>query len=110
MAALAGLALAAGPPHIAVILVDDMGYGDLRSDNPRSQIATPHIGRLAAEGMRFTDAHAPGPLCHASLYGLMTGRYPFRTDVSLWPTWPLIDEGQVVCRPLACTPIHRLPR
>ena len=95
MAALAGPALAAGPPHIIVILVDDMGYGDLRSYNPHSKISTPHIDRLAAEGMRFTDAHAAGPLCHPSRYGLMTGRYPFRTDISRWPTRPLIEEGQV---------------
>jgi len=94
-AATASPALAAGPPHIVVILVDDMGYGDLRSYNPQSKIPTPHIDRLAAEGMRFTDAHAPGPLCHPSRYGLMTGRYPFRTDISQWPTRPLIDEGQV---------------
>ena len=94
-AASAGPALAAGPPHIVVILVDDMGYGDPGSYNPNSRIPTPHIDRLAAEGMRFTDAHAPGPLCHPSRYGLMTGRYPFRIDVSRWPTRPLIDEGQV---------------
>ncbi len=92
---LAGTALAAPPPHIIVILVDDMGYGDLRANNPRSKIPTPHIDRLAAEGMRFTDAHAPGPLCHPSRYGLMTGRYPFRTDISRWPTQPLIEDGQV---------------
>jgi len=94
-AAIAGPALAAGPPHIVVILVDDMGYGDPGSYNPNSRIPTRHIDRLAAEGMRFTDAHAPGPLCHPSRYGLMTGRYPFRTDVSRWPTRPLIEEGQV---------------
>jgi arylsulfatase A-like enzyme len=92
---LAGPATAARPPHIIVILVDDMGYGDLHSYNPRSKIPTPHIDRLAAEGMRFTDAHAPGPLCHPSRYGLMTGRYPFRTNISRWPSQPLIDEGQV---------------
>ena len=95
LAALARPALAAGPPHIVVILVDDMGYGDLRSYNPHSKIPTPHIDRLAAEGIRFTDAHAPGPLCHPSRYGLMTGRYPFRADISKWPTQPLVDEGQV---------------
>ena len=94
-AVLAGLAAAAAPPHVVIILVDDMGYGDPGCYNPASRIATPHIDRLAAGGMRFTDAHAPGPLCHASRYGLMTGRYPFRTDVSKWPTRPLIDEGQV---------------
>ncbi len=81
-------------PHVVLIVVDDMGYGDPGCYNPHSKIPTPHIDRLAAEGMRFTDAHAPGPVCHPSRYGLMTGRYPFRTDVSKWPTQPLIDEGQ----------------
>ncbi|HSP41525.1 MAG TPA: arylsulfatase [Luteolibacter sp.] len=82
-------------PDIVIILVDDMGYGDTGCYNPRSKIATPHIDRLAREGMRFTDAHAPGALCHPSRYGLLTGRYPFRTDTSKWPQQPLIDEDQV---------------
>lgn len=86
---------AADRPNILLILVDDMGYGDPRCYHPDSKIPTPHIDRLAIEGMRFTDAHAPGPLCHPSRYGLMTGRYPFRTDVSVWPTLPLIEKGQV---------------
>ncbi|MEY4386440.1 MAG: Arylsulfatase [Verrucomicrobiota bacterium] len=82
-------------PNILILLADDMGYGDPGCNNPHSKIATPHIDRLAREGLRFTDAHAPGPLCHPSRYGLMTGRYPFRTDISRWPTQPLIEEGQV---------------
>ena len=82
-------------PNIVILLVDDMGYGDPRCYNPQSKIATPNIDRLAREGMRFTDAHAPGPLCHPSRYGLMTGRYPFRTDISRWPKQPLIEKGQV---------------
>lgn len=82
------------PPHVVIILADDMGYGDPGVYNPRSRIATPHIDQLAREGMRFTDAHAAGALCHPSRYGLMTGTYPFRTDVSVWPTTPLIKEGQ----------------
>ena len=69
-------------PNVVIILVDDMGYGDPGCYNPQSKIATPHIDSLAREGMRFTDAHAPGPLCHMSRYGLLTGRYPFRTDVT----------------------------
>ena len=82
-------------PHVLVILVDDMGYGDAGCYNPESKIPTPHIDSLARDGMRFTDAHAPGPLCHMSRYGLMTGRYPFRTDVSRWRNHPLIDAGQM---------------
>ncbi|MHC1769278.1 MAG: arylsulfatase [Verrucomicrobiia bacterium] len=86
----------AAPPHpnIVLILADDLGYGDPGCYNPRSRIATPHIDQLAREGMRFTDAHAPGPLCHPSRYGLLTGCYPFRTDVSKWPKQPLIEERQ----------------
>ena len=61
-------------PNIVLILVDDMGYGDAKCYNPKSKIPTPNIDRLARDGMRFTDAHAAGPLCHMSRYGLMTGR------------------------------------
>lgn len=85
----------AGKPNILLILADDMGYGDPRCYNSQSKIATPSIDRLARDGMRFTDAHAPGPLCHPSRYGLMTGRYPFRTDITRWPKQPLIEAGQM---------------
>lgn len=82
-------------PHIVIILVDDMGYGDAGCYNPESKIPTPNIDRLAAEGMRFTDAHAPGPLCHMSRYGLLTGQYPFRVRVDDWRERPLIADGQM---------------
>jgi len=84
----------AGKPNVLVVLVDDMGYGDAGCYNAHSKIETPHIDRLAAEGMRFTDAHAPGPLCHLSRYGLLTGAYPFRTDVSVWREQPVIGEDE----------------
>ncbi|MCF7975108.1 MAG: arylsulfatase, partial [Phycisphaerae bacterium] len=87
--------IASEKPNIVLILVDDMGYGDPGCYNPASKIPTPHIDSLARDGMRFTDAHAPGPLCHPSRYGLLTGQYPFRTNVSLWPKQPLIKDGQV---------------
>lgn len=82
-------------PNIVLILVDDMGYGDPGCYNSDSKIPTPHIDSLAAAGMRFTDAHASGPLCHMSRYGLMTGRYPFRIDVNRWPTEALIRANEV---------------
>ena len=82
-------------PNIVVILVDDMGYGDPGCYNPESKISTPAINSLANGGMRFTDAHAAGPLCHASRYGLMAGRFPFRVDVTAWRKKPLIEKGQV---------------
>lgn len=65
-------------PNIVLIMVDDMGYGDLHSYNPDSKIPTPHIDELATEGMRFTDAHSAASVCVPTRYGLMTGRYPFR--------------------------------
>ena len=88
-------------PNIVVILADDMGYGDPACFNPESKIATPHIDSLARDGMKFTDAHAPGPLCHMSRYGLLTGSYPFRTDVGRWPKYPLINEDQMTIASLA---------
>lgn len=81
-------------PNIVLILVDDMGYGDPKCFNSDSKIQTPNIDSLARDGMRFTDAHAAGPLCHMSRYGLLTGRYPFRTDVGRWRKHALIEPGQ----------------
>lgn len=71
----------AAPPNIVVILADDLGYGDVRAFNPDGKIATPHLDRLAAEGMRFTDAHSPSSVCSPTRYGLMTGRYAWRSKL-----------------------------
>ncbi len=67
------------PPNVVIILADDLGYGDPAFNNPESKIPTPAMDRLAAEGMRFTDAHAAAALCVPSRYGLLTGRYPLRS-------------------------------
>ncbi len=69
---------AQAPPHLVLILADDMGWGDPACQGADSRIPTPHIDRLAAAGMRFTDAHAAGSVCVPSRYGLLTGRYPAR--------------------------------
>lgn len=82
-------------PNILLILVDDMGYGDLRCYNRDSKIPTPNMNRLADQGMRFTDAHAAGPLCHVSRYGLMTGQYPFRARPNTWARRATIDQNRV---------------
>jgi arylsulfatase A len=76
-----GLAsLAAAKPNIIVILADDLGYGDVQCYNPlRGKIATPNIDRLAAQGMRCTDAHSSSGVCSPSRYTLLTGRYHWRT-------------------------------
>lgn len=75
-----GLPLAAAPPNIVYILADDLGYGDVKCLNPqRGKIATPHLDRLAAQGMTFTDAHSGSSVCTPTRYGLLTGRYAWRT-------------------------------
>jgi arylsulfatase A len=66
-------------PNIVLILADDLGYGDPRVYNPDSKIPTPRIDRLAAEGRRYTDAHTPSSVCTPTRYGLLTGRYPWRS-------------------------------
>ena len=82
-------------PNIVYIMVDDMGYGDAGCYNPKSKIPTPNIDSLANAGMRFTDAHSPGALCHPSRYGLLTGQHPFRANVESWRTRAVIREGQM---------------
>jgi arylsulfatase A len=82
-------------PNILIIFVDDMGYGDVGAYNEESKIPTPNIDGLAEAGIRFIDAHAPGAVCHPSRYGLLTGRYPFRTDTGVWPDEPVIEEGRM---------------
>ncbi len=72
-----------GPPNVVVIYVDDLGYGDLASYGHHT-IETPHLDRLAAEGMRFTQFYAPSPLCSPSRAALLTGRTPFRTGIQNW--------------------------
>ncbi len=91
-ASLSSRAFTASGPNIVFIMADDMGHGDARCFNGESKIPTPNIDRLAKDGIRFTDAHAPAAVCVPTRYGLMTGRYPFRmTRLS----GPLIAPGRL---------------
>ncbi len=81
-------------PNIVILFADDMGYGDVRAFNPESKIDTPNLDRMAAEGMKFVDAHAPGSVCFPSRYGLLTGQYPFRASLR-WKSKPCIKEGRM---------------
>lgn len=67
-------------PNIIIINADDLGYGDLSCYNSKSKIPTANIDQLASEGLLFTDAHAPSAICSPSRYGILTGRYSWRTD------------------------------
>lgn len=65
-------------PNIVILLADDLGYGDLTAQNAESKIPTPHLDRLAGEGLRFTDAHSSSGICTPSRYALLAGRYHWR--------------------------------
>ena len=86
------------PPNIVLILADDFGVGDIQAHYPDNKIATPYLDRLAGEGMSFTDAHSPSAVCTPTRYGLLTGRYSWRTRLQEWVLAayepPLIDAGR----------------
>jgi arylsulfatase A-like enzyme len=75
---------AEGPPNVVVILADDFGVGDIQAHYPDNKIATPHLDRLVRQGMSFTDAHSPSAVCSPTRYGLLTGRYAWRTRLQEW--------------------------
>ncbi len=69
-----------GPlPNIVYILADDMGYGDIQALNPQGKIETPHLDRLASGGISFSDAHSNSAVCTPTRYGILTGRYCYRS-------------------------------
>ncbi|MGM0622102.1 MAG: sulfatase family protein [Bacteroidota bacterium] len=67
------------PPNIVFILADDMGYGDVSCYNGNSKIRTPYIDQLAEEGVMFSDAHTSSSVCTPTRYGILTGRYNWRS-------------------------------
>ncbi|MEX2215324.1 MAG: arylsulfatase [Phycisphaeraceae bacterium] len=81
LAAFPARAADAAKPNIIYILADDMGYGDVKALNKDCKIATPHLDRLAREGMIFTDAHSSSAVCTPTRYGILTGRYNWRTKL-----------------------------
>ncbi|MGJ8656619.1 MAG: sulfatase family protein [Akkermansiaceae bacterium] len=75
-------ASASEKPNIIYILADDLGYGDVQCLNPeRGKIPTPHMDKLAADGMTFTDTHTTSSVCTPTRYSVMTGRYNWRTKL-----------------------------
>ncbi len=89
-------------PNIVIILADDLGYGDPGCYNDESLIPTPNIDQLANQGMRFLDAHTPSSVCTPTRYGLLTGRYCWRTRLKrsvLWPWDPPLLESERLTLP-----------
>jgi arylsulfatase A len=87
-------------PNIVYMLCDDLGYGDVHALNPeRGKIATPNIDRLAGQGMVCTDMHSGSSVCTPTRYGILTGRYAWRTrlqkGVLNGMSEPLIDGKQL---------------
>ncbi|MEK9612845.1 MAG: arylsulfatase [Flavobacteriaceae bacterium] len=83
-------------PNIVYILADDMGYGDLSSLNTNSGIQTPNMDKIVKEGIYFTDAHSNSSVCTPTRYGILTGRYAWRSPLKKGVLWgydqPLIEE------------------
>ena len=88
-------------PNIVFIMADDMGFGDVSSYNPESKIETPNMDQLASQGLRFTNVHTPSSLCSPTRYGLLTGRYCWRTRlkkgvlVEFYGDQPLIEKERL---------------
>jgi len=94
-----GLLQAADRPNIVYILCDDLGTGDVQSlSEGKGKIATPHIDQLAKGGLVFNDAHSGSAVCTPTRYGVLTGRYAWRTHLQRHVLWgnskPLISEGR----------------
>ena len=66
-------------PNIIYVLADDLGYGDIAAFNEKSKIKTPNLDAMASEGMKFTDAHTSSSVCTPTRYGILTGRYNWRS-------------------------------
>ncbi|MEM6343563.1 MAG: arylsulfatase [Bacteroidota bacterium] len=86
------------PPNIVFILADDLGIGDPQIYNPASAIPTPNMDRLGNAGMRFHDMHTPSAVCTPTRYGILTGRYAWRSrlksGVLVGQDPPLIEPEQ----------------
>ncbi len=86
-------------PNIVVILADDFGVGDIQAHYPDNKIRTPHLDEFVTQGMSFTDAHSGSAVCSPTRYGLLTGRYSWRTPLQEWvvATYepPLIEENRL---------------
>ncbi len=99
----------AATPNIVLLYADDMGYGDLAAQNPGSKIPTPHLDKLAAQGMRFTDAHSSSGVCTPSRYALLTGRFHWRKFHGIVNSFdkPVLEDTEVTLPELLKTKGYR---
>ena len=71
-------------PNIILILADDFGVGDIQVHYPENKIPTLYLDKFSTESKRFTNAHSNTACCTPSRYGLLTGRYAWRTRLQEW--------------------------
>ena len=71
-------------PNVILIVADDLGWADIEPNNPDTFYRTPNLNRLAARGVRFTNAYAAAPVCSPTRGSIMTGRHPARTRTTDW--------------------------
>lgn len=69
-------------PNVIFVMADDLGIGDLQPTNPDCKIKTPHLQKMAQEGITFLDAHSPSSVCTPTRYGVLTGRYNWRSRLA----------------------------
>ena len=69
-------------PNVILVMADDLGIGDLSPTNPDCKIETPYLQTMADEGLTFLDAHTPSSVCTPTRYGLLTGRYNWRSRLA----------------------------
>ncbi|MEJ2051115.1 MAG: sulfatase-like hydrolase/transferase, partial [Calditrichota bacterium] len=86
-------------PNIVFLMADDMGYGDVGCQSVDNKIPTPNMDRLASQGIRFTDAHSGSAVCTPTRYGVLTGRYAWRSRLKSGVLWgysrPLIEPDRM---------------
>ena len=69
-------------PNVIFVLADDLGIGDVSPTNPDCKIKTPHLQKMADEGITFMDAHSSSAVCTPTRYGVLTGRYNWRSRLA----------------------------
>ena len=73
---------AESPPNVIFVMADDLGIGDLEPTNPKCKIKTPYLKAMAQQGITFLDAHSPSAVCTPTRYGVLTGRYNWRSRLA----------------------------
>jgi len=95
LASIPALSMATSRPNIVIVVGDDVGWGDVRANNPDGKIALPAIEKLARGGIRFSDAHTFASKCAPSRYSILTGNYQWRGRLS-WGTWQYKGGSQLL--------------